>query len=195
MKYILYSVLFITLFSCNKKQENKPIQKIEKEFIDDPLVYEVINAVLEMPEISEDKPEYMLNFANPLLYDSEIDEVDFYSYAEKHFGKIDTVLINNQIKELRYSFYQKDKINNIEVIDYDLIHAITNNKLDSLNKSIKEYLPRISIGFPIFNKEKNVAFVSYYYECGFLCGHGKKIFIKKVNRKWEIIFVYEEYIS
>ena len=195
MKYILYSVLFITLFSCNKKQENNPIQKIEKEYIDDPLVYEVINAVLEMPEITEDKPEYMLNFANPFLFDLGMDGEDFYFHAEKYFGTVDTVLINNQIKESRYSFYRKDKINNIEVIDYDLMHAVTNNKLDSLNKSIKEYLPRISISFPIFNKEKDVAFLSYHYECGFLCGYGKKIFIKKVNRKWEIIFVYEEYIS
>lgn len=68
MKYIVYSVLFITLLSCNKREENKPIQKIEKEYIDDPLVYEVINAVLEMPEITEDNPEYLLNFANPFRF-------------------------------------------------------------------------------------------------------------------------------
>lgn len=195
MKYIVYSVLFITLLSCNKKEENKPIQKIEKEYIDDPLVYEVINAVLEMPEITEDNPEYLLNFANPFLFDLGMEGEDFYFHAEKYFGKIDTVLINNQIKESRYSFYQKDKINNIEVIDYNFIYAITNNKLDSLNQSIKKFKPNISVSFPIFNQDKNVAFISYYYNCGFLCGIGKQMFLKKVGNQWKVLIVYNEIIS
>lgn len=195
MKYILYSVLFITLLSCNKKQENKPIQKIEKEYIDDPLVYEVINAVLEMPEFKKDSAKYMLNTANMFLFDLGMDGEEFYSYAEKYFGTVDTISIENQIKESRYSFYQKDKINNIQLIDYDITSIHTDEELDSLTNSVNNYIPNISLSLPVFNKEKDVAFLSYHYECGFLCGHGKKIFIKKVNRKWEIIFVYEEYIS
>src|SRR5690606_33671727 len=148
-----------------------------------------------MPEIKQYAPEYMLNFANPDLVDLGMVEERFYRYAEKYFGELDTVSINNQIKKSRYSYYQKGKINNIKLIDYDFINIKTQEQLDSLNQSIKKYLPYVTIGFPIFNKEKNVAFVSYHYECGFLCAHSKKFFIKKINGKWEIIFVYDEVIS
>ncbi|HLV46731.1 MAG TPA: hypothetical protein VKY32_06790 [Flavobacterium sp.] len=192
---LLTSMIFL-LFSCNKKEEEtQPVQKIEKEFIEDSLVYEVVNAVLEMPEIKEYEVEYMLNFANPDLVDLERVEEKFYRYAEKYFGEVDTVSINNQIKKFRYSYYQKGQINNIELIDYDFINMNINHKLDSLNQSLEKYSPHVTISFPIFNKEKNVAFMSYLYECGFLCAHSKKFFIKKINGKWEIIFVYDEYIS
>ena len=188
--------MIFLLFSCNKKEEEtQPVQKIEKEFIEDSLVYEVVNAVLEMPEIKEYEVEYMLNFANPDLVDLERVEEKFYRYAEKYFGEVDTVSINNQIKKFRYSYYQKGQINNIELIDYDFINMNINHKLDSLNQSLEKYSPHVTISFPIFNKEKNVAFMSYLYECGFLCAHSKKFFIKKINGKWEIIFVYDEYIS
>lgn len=179
MKYILYSVLFITLLSCNKKQENKPIQKVEKEYIDDPLVYEVINAVLEMPEIKKDSAKYMLNTANMFLFDLGMDGEDFYFHAEKYFGNIDTLSIQKQINQLKNSYYQKDKINNIEVIDYDLTNIRTDQQLDSLNKSMYKYTPNISIGL-IFNTEKNSAFITYEY----YPHYGKYIFVSKENGTW-----------
>ncbi|SEH88784.1 hypothetical protein SAMN02927937_01958 [Paenimyroides aquimaris] len=195
MKYILYSVLFITFFSCNKKEENKPIQKIEKEYITDPLVYEVINAVLDMPEIKKDSAKYMLNTANLFLFDLGMDGEDFFFHAEKYFGAIDTVSIENQIKKSRYSFYKQEEIKSYQLIDYDLTSINTDEELDSLNNSVNKYIPHLSISFPIFNKEKNIAHISYYYYCGFLCGLGKQMFIKKVNNKWEILIVYNETIS
>ena len=188
MKYILYSVLFITLFSCNKKQENKPIQKVEKEYIDDPLVYEVINAVLEMPEITEDKPEYMLNFANPFLFDLGMDGEDFYFHVEKYFEKIDTVSIENQIKKSRNSYYKQEYITNYQLIDYDLTSVHTDEELDSLTNSVNNYIPNISLSLPVFNKEKDVAYLSYLYDCGGgLCGYYQSFFIKKMDEDWKII--------
>ena len=177
---LLTNILFL-LFSCNKKEEKtKTVQKPEKEFIEDPLVYEVVNAVLEMPEIKEYEVEYMLNFANPDLIDLGMVEERFYRDAEKYFGEIDTVPINNQIKKFRYSYYQKGKINNIELIDYDLTNIKTDEQLDSLSESIREYTPSISISLPIFNKEKDVAFISYSY----FPHYGKCIIVSKNNGKW-----------
>lgn len=188
MKYILYSVLFITLFSCNKKQENKPIQKVEKEYIDDPLVYEVINAVLEMPEITEDKPEYMLNTANMFLFDLGMDGEDFYFHVEKYFEKIDTVSIENQIKKSRNSYYKQEYITNYQLIDYDLTSIHTDEELDSLKNSVNNYIPNISLSLPVFNKEKDVAYLSYLYDCGGgLCGYYQSFFIKKMDEDWKII--------
>jgi len=182
-------------FSCQKKEVIEPTQKIEREFINDPLVYEVVNAVLEMHDFKKDSAEYMLTFTNPLLFDLEIDEENFYGYAEEYFGEIDKIEIENQIKSSKHCYYLKDRINNIELIDYNLTNIKTDEQLDSLNKSVKKNIPYILISLPIFNKEKNAAFLSYHYDCGYLCAHGKKFFIKKVNGKWEIALVYEEYIS
>lgn len=192
---LLTSILFL-LFSCNKKEEETDIvQKIEKEFIEDSLVYEVVNAVLEIPEIKRESAKYMLNTANLFLFDLGMDGGDFYFHAEKYFGEIDTITIENQIKSSRYSFYKQEEIKNYQLIDYDLTSINTDEELDSLNQSLEKYFPHITISFPIFNKEKNVAFTSYLYECVFLCAHSKKFFIKKINGKWEIIFVYDESIS
>lgn len=189
---ICTSLLF---FSCQKKEIIEPDPKNEKQYITDPLVYEVINAVLKMPEIKKDSAKYMLNTSNLFLFSLEIDGENFYGYAEEHFGEVDKFEIENQIKLSRSSYYKKGKINNIKLIDYDLTNVKTHKQLDSLKESTKEYIPYISISFPIFNKQKNVAFLSYHYDCGFLCAHGKKFFIKKVNGKWEIVLVYEQYIS
>ena len=192
---LLTNILFL-LFSCNKKEEKtKAVQKPEKEFIEDSLIYEVVNAVLEMPEIKKDSAKYMLNAASTFHFDLGMNGDEFYHSAEKYFGEIDTIAIENQIKKSRYSYYQKGKINNIELIGYDFINTKTQEQFDSLNQSIKKYLPYITVGFPIFNKEKDVAFISYHYECGFLCAYSKKFFIKKINGKWEIILVYDESIS
>lgn len=191
----LYISCFTLFFSCQKKVIIQPAPKIEKEYITDPLVYEVINAVLEMPEIKKDSTKYMLNTANLFLFDFGMNGEDFYFHAEKYFGAIDTVSIENQIKKSRYSFYKQEEIKSYQLIDYDLTSINTDKELDSLNNSVNKYIPHLSISFPIFNKEKNIAHISYYYYCGFLCGLGKQMFIKKVDNKWEILIVYNETIS
>ncbi len=103
--------------------------------------------------------------------------------------------LKNQIKKSRYSFYKQLEIKSYQLIDYDLTSINTDKELDSLNNSVNKYIPHLSISFPIFNKEKNIAHISYYYYCGFLCGLGKQMFIKKVDNKWEILIVYNETIS
>src|SRR5690606_23454223 len=96
---LLTSMIFL-LFSCNKKEEEtQPVQKIDRELIEDAWVYEVVNAVLGMPGIKEYEVEYMLNFANRDLVELERVEEKFYRYAEKYCGEDDTVSINNQIKK------------------------------------------------------------------------------------------------
>ncbi len=189
MKYIIYSVLFITLLSCNKKEENNPIQKIEKVYIDDPLVYEVINAVLELPEITVDKPKYMLKTAFSLDFILEEQRKDFYNRVKEYFGDSDTLSINSQIELSKISYYKEGKINNVQLIDYDLTVIKNRNELDSLNETIKKYFPNVSISYPIFNKQRNVAHMSYSDD-----GSVKYFFIKKTDGKWEIITIYSETI-
>lgn len=169
------------LFSCQKKEIIKSAPIIEKEYITDPLVYEVIDAVLEMPDFKKDSAEYMLNFANPLLFDFEMDRENFYVYAEEHFGEIDTIEIENQINSSRNSYYQKDKINNIELIDYDVTNIKSDEQLDSLNQSIKKYIPYILISFPIFNKQKNAAFCHIITIVVFCVRTAKSYLLKKLK--------------
>ncbi len=197
MKIVLLyiSCIIIICVSCKKKELVETAPKMEKKYINDPLVYEVINAVLELPEFKKDSVDYMIDFANPLLFDLEMDGDNFYGYAEEYFGEFDKVAIENQKEALKYSYYQKGKINNITLVDYDLTNIKTDQQFDSLNQSLNKYLPYVAISFPIFNKQKNTAFMFYHHNCGFLCGYGKKLFVKKINGKWQIVLVYEEYIS
>jgi len=165
------------------------VPKIEKQYITDPLVYEVINAVLKMPEISEYKPDYMINCSYILDFAINEDKKAFYTLTEKYFGENDTLNIYNQIEKSKVSYYSEGKINNVKMIDYDLTKIAKSEQLDSLNQSIKKYRPYITISFPIFNKQRNVAHVSFSDD-----GSVKYFFIKKTDGKWEIITIYSETI-
>ena len=189
IKSILYSIVILILLSCNRKVENEPIQKSEKVYIDDTLVYEVVNTVLDLPEIKKDSAKYLLNTANIFMFEIGIDGENFYKSAKKHFGEIDTFSIENQIKKSRYSFYKQEYINNYQLVDYDITSVVTHADLDSLKKHSYKYLPNKSISYPVFNKTKTVAFISYNYDPHY----AKSFFISKKNNKWEIIEYYEHY--
>lgn len=47
---------------------------------------------------------------------------------------------------------------------------------------------------PIFSKKETYVLVQYWMNCGFLCGYGELVLMKKINGKWTIIdtLVYEE---
>lgn len=177
------------LFSCQKKEVIKSAPIIEKEYITDPLVYEVINAVLEMPEISEHRPDYMINCSFILDFAINDDKKTFYTLTEKHFGEKDTLNIYTQIEKSKVSYYSEGKINNVKMIDYDLTKISKRDQLDSLNQSIKKYRPYCSISYPIFNKQRNVAHMSFSDD-----GSVKYFFIKKTDGRWEIITMYSETI-
>ena len=177
------------ILSCNKKEEPKTVQKPEKEYITDPFVYEVINAVLEMPEISEYKAEYMINCSYILDFAINEDKKDFYQLTEKYFEENDTLSVYNQIEKSKISYYKEGFIKGIKLIDYDLTKITTSKQFDSLNKSIRKYRPYITISYPIFNKSRNVVHISYGDD-----SFTKRFFMKKINGKWEIIIIYSEII-
>lgn len=47
---------------------------------------------------------------------------------------------------------------------------------------------------PIFSKERTYAIAEYWINCGYLCGWGEMVLMKRINRKWVIIdtLVYSE---
>lgn len=75
------------------------------------------------------------------------------------------------------------------MIDYDLTKISKREQLYSLNQSIKKYRPYVTISFPIFNKLRNVAHMSYSDD-----GSVKYFFIKKTEGKWKITIIYSEII-
>ena len=84
-------------------------------------------------------------------------------HAEKYFGHVDTLSINNQIKKLRNSYYKQEYIEHYQLIDYDLTFIYTDKELDNLKEVSNKYLPHKSVSIPIFNSDKNRAFISYTY--------------------------------
>lgn len=182
-------ICFTLIFSCQKKEVIQSVPKIEKQYITDPLVYEVINAVLKMPEISEYKPDYMINCSYILDFAINEDKKAFYTLTEKYFGENDTLNIYNQIEKSKVSYYSEGKINNVKMIDYDLTKIAKSEQLDSLNQSIKKYRLYITISFPIFNKNKNIVHMSYGDD-----SFVKRFFMKRIDGKWKIISVYNEII-
>src|SRR5690606_30171453 len=177
----LYISYFILFFSCNKIQQTKPIQKIEKEYIDDSLVYKVINDLLEIQEFKEYKPEYMINCSYILDFVIEEDKKEFYILTEKYFGENDTLNIFNQIEKSKISYFKEGEIKNTKMVEYDLTKISKREQFDSLNQSTKQFQPYFTISYPIFNKDRTMVHLSYGND-----GSTKKLFMRKIKNKWKI---------
>lgn len=196
MKNTIAFLFCILLFSCNKKEIKQVEVNQSKVYVTDTVVYNLVNDILKIPEYKPDSSLYMSNNASLFLFDLSMDGEEFYSYAKKYFGTIDSTMIEKQVQKSRNSFYKEEMLHDVRLFDYDHTSVKSNKQLDSLNEVVfskREH--SIWVSLPIFNPQKDVAFVSYSYECGYLCGYSVYLILKKIDNKWEIVDSYNLTIS
>ncbi len=74
------------------------------------------------------------------------------------------------------------------------INLTTNEKEINKIKMGKSY-NFYEMTIPIFSSDNQKAYVELNHYCGGLCGSGKSIYLKKINRKWKIVDKWSTWIS
>ena len=175
MKYLLYILVFtFALISCSSDY------KINNSFV----VYETL--ILKLSNSNTSTKVFCLNESKP-LYVKNLNFKDFYSLYGKEFPTLPREAIEDFLKKNKKSI----KINWKSILtDVRFI-----SKKDISNKKhIKKYIFNeegdklyIEISQVGFSKDKQHALLSFYKNCGVLCGSGGIVHFKKRNNKYWVV--------
>lgn len=102
------------------------------------------------------------------------------------FSSSDSLFLLQQNRNLK-TFKIENRI--AEKINSTSIKSEVNKHITG--KSFDYYLMTI----PVFSQNYNSAYLEINNYCNGMCGGGKSIFIKKINRKWKIIAEWENWSS
>ena len=91
---------------------------------------------------------------------------------------------------------QNLKPNELE-IENEIIEKInvTSKKNELEKKKIGKLYNYYEMTIPVFSKDNQKAYLELNHYCGYLCGSGKSIFLKKINGKWKIVDKWRTWIS
>lgn len=211
-KSIFILTLSIFILSCNKKNEN--LQK-KVELIEKPLSLKEIkdiNSIVETVIIHDSLKVLKSNdYTNFLCHDLRRLPIDIPEKQANGLvlppapGRIYlTELLNEKINNEIF-FTEKDKSNLIAqnskpskfIIDKSILKNINSTSFEKENAKRKkgENYRFYEMTIPIFSLDNQKAYIELGYHCGTLCGHGKAIYLKKLNGKWIIVKKFGTWIS
>ncbi|MCF6140935.1 hypothetical protein L1S34_06520 [Flavobacterium sp. K77] len=211
-KSIIILAFSLFIIGCNNKNENseKNIKLIAKQFS----LSEVkdINSIVEAI-ITQDSLEVLksADYSNYLCDELTRLPIDFPEKQANGLtpplapGRIYlTELLNDKINDEIF-FAKKDSSNLIAQNSKPSIFKIDKLLLININTTSfeKENIKRkkgknyrfYEMTIPIFSLDNRKAYVELGYHCGALCGHGKAIFLKKINEKWIIVKKFGTWVS
>jgi hypothetical protein len=84
---------------------------------------------------------------------------------------------------------QVTSIKDIKITKKDFSSIIKINNIPFWNHRIHQEQKTFSFLIPIFNDDKTLAWVEYFFNCS-SCGYGKNVLFRKINNKWVIIDSY-----
>lgn len=108
--------------------------------------------------------------------------------------------IENQIfftnKDSLFLLEQNLKFNELKV-ENEIIEKInaTSKNIEQEKKKIGKSYNYYEMTIPLFSEDNQKAYLELNHYCGYLCGSGKSIFLKKINGKWRIVEKRRTWIS
>lgn len=170
---LLTFLLSFLSFSQNKKLNNDEI-------------YSIIKVV-----IKRDKLKKSFGLAKkPLERYTTMDESFLKEYLKinnknNEDKNNDTEIITN------ISFPNKELLDEHEIIEMldsknNFKNFEWNNSHLKFSRNNKKYY---QFSIPLFNKDRTKVIIQYNYNCPGLCGHGKTLFMNKIDNDWKITFL------
>ena len=203
MKYLLFSLFFYLLLSCQNSKQKTELNSSQLKDINE--IVRAITIEYNLEALKKDNK-------NVILSDS-LKKTKIYipSKKDKELGvptPPDFVTINEiiKVKIKGQAFFSNVDSSHI-LSQYPDIKKlkISENILSKINSPSfeKEIVSRkkvgeyhfYEIGIPLFSIDNKKAFVELSSYCGGLCGNGEFIFLEKINGKWKIIERFETWIS
>ncbi|GEM_PF-810943 len=217
MKYFLFILLSLIVFSCKKEiTEEKPISVETKSSAElDKLRYEFLNQIL-----SEDVQKNSIEGINmSSLYQISLKKINLPENKlvsnneeplpppglylairyDSLFLEKDSLFYISESKDLENFKFDKSLIK--EKLDYINWEELNNFSIDNrsdfwvnFNKKYPDTCIK-TFSVPFFNKEKNICIITYSSSCGPLWGGGFTGIYKKENGKWKMINMLNSWVS
>lgn len=199
MKNYLF-LIFLLLISCKKNEVMKTAMP-KDELVD--LRYEVLNQLIKTDSVTSDFNHFIYNSTlNPVnvdVEDSEIWPLGINLKYDSIFLQKDSSYYKNQEKNVSNFKFDKIKIkSNLKYITGQELQNLQQIKgSDFWSEFDKRYghkcIRRFSV--PFFNKDKTMCIVQNSSSCGMLDGFGSTSIYKKVNGKWIVLKIFDEWVS
>jgi len=214
-KSIITLIFFLFILSCNTKNENeknseKHIGLIEKQLSSQIVkdINSIVEAIIVQDSLKILKSASYSNFLCTELRKLPIDIPEKQANGltpPPAPGRIYLSEILNDKVNSEIFFTTKDSSNLIAQnsnpakfkIDKSILKNINSTSFEKeIIKQKKGEMYRFyEMTIPIFSHDNQKAYVELNYSCGTLCGHGKAIYLKKINGKWTIIKKVGTWIS
>jgi hypothetical protein len=108
---------------------------------------------------------------------------------DSFFIKNDIDVLCKQIKQSKASIWESSYIDSTVFLRNTFIDSTLHSPIDSVRK--KHKLPVFySLTFPLFSNDKLTCYISAWYWCGTLCGHGSTYIFKRVNGHWILYRIF-----
>ncbi|RKE04820.1 hypothetical protein [Marinifilum flexuosum] len=189
MKQSILTLLFLSLlFSINSFGQNAK--------------FESVNAMQQslINDLSSTFRDTSISFViSPLVTQpisfSDLDIpylVEKYDFCEEQFIKkpIDTLLINSN---KYFKLIEQDSLLKYNNLEFE-VDTCLKKGIDPFQSPILYYVERYynkgGICYfykPVFSQNGSYAIVEYWTHCGFLCGWGELVLMRRIKQKWKII--------
>jgi hypothetical protein len=127
-------------------------------------------------------------------------ERDFFEtlYKEKLIDSIDVDYLFNQVDSSHVFGLDSTKVKCILVKDSIIRTYFDKEKgKNGYEQLYEKYRAHSFVRFstPLISADRTKVIININYHCGGLCGHGSTLLLKKINRKWKIIYTKTTWVS
>lgn len=191
---ILCKFVIALLIGCSP---NQPKVFYNDEFLEE--IEGLIISIIETDSIEVYFPDYKIYSYLPKYVLRE--QIDFFQpgpppKAPNLFPDINSELgevVGIGLSKADVSYFKEQEVRS-EPLELSDTNFGTRKTL--LSEDLREIkYPYIYYSIPIFNATRDVAWIMSGIDCGWLCGEGKTIILKKKNGRWEKIFEKIDWVS
>ena len=203
----IFIIVFICLLFANCKKNNSKFENSEIKYIN-----EIVKIV-----ISDDSLNVLKSENETKMFCEDLLKLDIYIPEKRKanepippppppsFNDVSIEdLLNNKIENQMF-FSSIDSLFLLEQnlkpkklkIENEIIEKInvTSKNIELEKKKSGKSYNYYEMTIPIFSKDNQKAYLELNHYCGYLCGSGKSIYLKKVNGKWKIVEKWRTWIS
>jgi hypothetical protein len=138
--------------------------------------------------------ENVLKSGGPYSFIYEESDTPEIARLSSFFSEIDS----NRLKEINKMFtkWSEECIEERFVSKKELNKLFDKDREKGWKKYRKKYgAPYLSFSIPVFSSSFDIAYFEWSYVCGGLCGAGYSGFYRRVDEKWTLILIRNDWVS
>jgi len=203
----IFIIIFIFLLFANCRKNKSEFDNSEIQDINEILKIVILEDSLNVLKSESESEMFCENLVKLDIYTPEkrkgnepIPPPPPPSFNDASIENLLIFKIENQIfftnKDSLFLLEQNLRPNELK-IGKEIIEKInaTSKKIEQEKKKIGKPYTYYEMTIPVFSKDNKKAYLELNHYCGYLCGSGKSIFLKKVNGKWKIVDKWRTWIS